>query len=251
MTKGMTDEAAAVSHERLPAELHGGALPLGPSSPRKAVLPFPDTNRKVRPKRTRRAHVRPLEEVNVEMSCRRHHRSLVLERIHRSWNRSPVPFSRERTRASPKKAFRPPGSSGRTWRRSRVVQKKRYVSILEALRKISRPCVVSAASVSRRESAPYCSMMSTGRSRFPGLAHFLPLFVPDERVDVHVPEGNVIHELQSHHDHARHPEEDDVESGDEKGCGIITSQFLRRSGQPKVEKGQSALLNHVSSTSSS
>ena len=45
-----------------------------------------------------------------------------------------------------------------------------------------------------------------------GLAHLLAFGVAHERVDVHVPERDLVHEVEPHHDHARHPEKDDVEA---------------------------------------
>ena len=47
-----------------------------------------------------------------------------------------------------------------------------------------------------------------------GLAHLLSVFVADQGVDVDVLEGHLVHELEPHHDHPGHPEEDDVEPRD-------------------------------------
>ena len=57
----------------------------------------------------------------------------------------------------------------------------------------------------------------------------------------------VIHEMQAHHHHARDPEEDDVEAGDQRGGRIIALEFFgfvrpaerrerpQRGGEPGVE----------------
>ena len=84
-----------------------------------------------------------------------------------------------------------------------------------------------------------------------GLAHLLALVVAHQGVDVDVPEGHVAHELQAHHHHARHPEEEDVEAGHEHRGRVKGLEQRGRSGHPRVEKGQSAELNQVSRTSSS
>ena len=48
-----------------------------------------------------------------------------------------------------------------------------------------------------------------------GLGHLVAVLIADEPGDVDVAERHVTHELQSHHHHARDPEEDDVEAGDQ------------------------------------
>ena len=85
-----------------------------------------------------------------------------------------------------------------------------------------------------------------------GLGHLLPLLVAHEGVDVDVVERDLLHEVEAHHHHARDPEEDDVEAGDEHAGGIEARE-LRASGRasPRVENGQSAEENQVSRTSSS
>ena len=63
-----------------------------------------------------------------------------------------------------------------------------------------------------------------------GLGHLLPGLVSHEPMDVDIRERHVTHELQSHHDHPRHPEEDDVESGDQDPGRIEALKFLRARG---------------------
>eukprot|EP00123_Amoebidium_parasiticum_P018833 comp24297_c0_seq1/m.45554 comp24297_c0_seq1/g.45554 ORF comp24297_c0_seq1/g.45554 comp24297_c0_seq1/m.45554 type:complete len:453 (+) comp24297_c0_seq1:672-2030(+) len=43
-----------------------------------------------------------------------------------------------------------------------------------------------------------------------GLAHLAPVRIADQRMQVHLREGQVAHEAQAHHDHSCHPEEQDV-----------------------------------------
>ena len=52
------------------------------------------------------------------------------------------------------------------------------------------------------------------------LRHLLPFAVADQGVDVDVAKRHVAGELQSHHDHARDPEEDDVPARHEHAGGI-------------------------------
>ncbi len=51
--------------------------------------------------------------------------------------------------------------------------------------------------------------------------------VANQAVDVHLVERHVAHELDAHHDHARDPEENDVESGDEHISGIEVLERVR------------------------
>ena len=53
-----------------------------------------------------------------------------------------------------------------------------------------------------------------------GLGHLLALFVPNHRVQVNLVERNLIHEMDSHHDHAGDPEENDVGAGHQVGRRI-------------------------------
>ncbi len=53
------------------------------------------------------------------------------------------------------------------------------------------------------------------------LRHLLALLVADQRVDVDVAEGHLLHHVQAHHHHARDPEEDDVEAGDQHVGRVI------------------------------
>ena len=58
-----------------------------------------------------------------------------------------------------------------------------------------------------------------------GLRHLLPLSVANEAVNVDLPEGDGAHELETHHDHARDPEEDDIEAGDENARRIVARKL--------------------------
>ena len=53
-------------------------------------------------------------------------------------------------------------------------------------------------------------------------------------MDVDVAERHIAHELESQHNHARDPEEDDVESGHEHARGII---FVQRRGRVRPAEG--------------
>ena len=59
-----------------------------------------------------------------------------------------------------------------------------------------------------------------------GLGHLLAELVAHERVQVDVAEGHLVHEVQAHHHHSRHPEEEDVETGDEHRGRVEGGQFL-------------------------
>ena len=59
-----------------------------------------------------------------------------------------------------------------------------------------------------------------------GLGHLLPLLVAHEGMDVDVVERDLLHEVEPHHHHARDPEEDDVEAGDEHAGGIEALELL-------------------------
>ena len=84
------------------------------------------------------------------------------------------------------------------------------------------------------------------------LRHLLALLVADQRVDVDVAERHLVHHVEAHHHHARDPEEDDVEAGDQHVGRVVARQAPGVwSGQPSVENGHSAEENQVSSTSSS
>ena len=64
-------------------------------------------------------------------------------------------------------------------------------------------------------------------------------------------EGHVVRELQTHHDHAGDPEEQDVKGGDHHSRRVKPEDSDDWFSQPSVVKGQRAELNQVSSTSSS
>ena len=82
---------------------------------------------------------------------------------------------------------------------------------------MSRPCAAMAASVKRSASAPYSSISARGSMTLPlDFDIFCALLVAHEGVDVDVVERHLLHEVRAHHHHARDPEEDDVEAGDER-----------------------------------
>ena len=113
---------------------------------------------------------------------------------------------------------------------------------------MSRPCAAIAASVKRSASAPYSSMRRSGSMTLPfDLRHLRALLVANERVDIDVAEGDLVHEIEAHHHHPGDPEEDDVEAGDEGARRIIARELRRllrpaerregpeRRGKPGVE----------------
>ena len=52
------------------------------------------------------------------------------------------------------------------------------------------------------------------------LAHLLSLRVAHQRMEINIAEWHLAHETQAHHHHARHPEEQDVETGHQTGSRI-------------------------------
>ena len=113
---------------------------------------------------------------------------------------------------------------------------------------MSRPCAAMAASVKRSASAPYSSISSSGSMTLPfDFDIFGAALVAHQRVDVDGRERHLLHEVQPHHHHARDPEEDDVEAGDEHVGRVIALQLRRlvgpaerrerpqRRGEPGVE----------------
>ena len=48
-----------------------------------------------------------------------------------------------------------------------------------------------------------------------GLGHLLAFRIADQAVHIHIPERDLAGDVLGHHHHARHPEEDDVEAGDQ------------------------------------
>ena len=59
------------------------------------------------------------------------------------------------------------------------------------------------------------------------LGHLPALLVADHRVQVDVGEGERVRELQAHHDHARDPEEEDVEARFQEGGRIERPELVR------------------------
>ena len=53
-----------------------------------------------------------------------------------------------------------------------------------------------------------------------GLGHLVAVGVAHQAVDVNLAEGHIAHELEAHHDHAGHPEEDDVKARDQHRGGV-------------------------------
>jgi hypothetical protein len=53
------------------------------------------------------------------------------------------------------------------------------------------------------------------------LGHLAAEVVEHRAVDAHVPEGNVLHDLQAHHHHARDPEVDDAPVGDQRVGRVV------------------------------
>ena len=62
------------------------------------------------------------------------------------------------------------------------------------------------------------------------LRHLRAAGVAHQRVDVDRGERHLVHEMQAHHHHARDPEEDDVEAGDEHAGRVIAFQLRRLVG---------------------
>jgi hypothetical protein len=88
------------------------------------------------------------------------------------------------------------------------------------------------------------------------LGHLGAFGVADQAVHIDVLEGDLAGDVLGHHDHARHPEEDDVEAGDQHRGGQVEVEgvvgLLRVFGvQSRVEKGHRAEEYQVSSTSGS
>jgi hypothetical protein len=54
-----------------------------------------------------------------------------------------------------------------------------------------------------------------------GFRHLLAFRVADQAMDIDIAERNPAGDVLGHHHHARHPEEDDVEAGDQHGRGQV------------------------------
>ena len=87
---------------------------------------------------------------------------------------------------------------------------------------MSLPGAAIAASVKRTASVPYFSMISIGSIDVAlGLRHLLAFGIAHQAVNVDRAERHVAvlvaaHEVAIQHDHARHPEEQNVEAGDQQ-----------------------------------
>ncbi len=82
-----------------------------------------------------------------------------------------------------------------------------------------------------------------------GLGHLLPALVEHAVVDEDVAERHFVHEVQAHHHHARDPEEDDVERGDEDRGRVVARElgrFLRPAqGRERPQRGGEPGVEHV------
>ena len=81
------------------------------------------------------------------------------------------------------------------------------------------------------------------------LGHLAALFVTHQRMNVGVAEGNLSHEVLPHHDHAGHPEEENVKGRHQDGSGIEGLQilgFVRPAhGGERPERGGKPCVKHV------
>ena len=53
-----------------------------------------------------------------------------------------------------------------------------------------------------------------------GFGHFMAILVAHQAMDVNLTKGDITHEFDAHHDHPRHPEENDVKASDQHAGGI-------------------------------
>ncbi len=66
-----------------------------------------------------------------------------------------------------------------------------------------------------------------------GFRHLLAALIENEPGDVHIAERHVAHELQTHHHHPGHPEEDDVEARYQHAGGIQLGELGGLIGPPE------------------
>src|SRR5262249_2180774 len=59
-----------------------------------------------------------------------------------------------------------------------------------------------------------------------GLGHLLPLGVANQTVDVDLAEGNIVHELEAHDNHAGDPEENNIEAGEQQSRRGVDSEVF-------------------------
>ena len=64
-----------------------------------------------------------------------------------------------------------------------------------------------------------------------GFGHLIAVGIAHQAVDIDLAERHLAHELDAQHDHAGHPEEDDVEAGDQH-AGRVEGRELRRLVRP-------------------
>ena len=81
------------------------------------------------------------------------------------------------------------------------------------------------------------------------LGHLAALFVTHQSMNVDVAEGHFAHEVLTHHDHAGHPEEKNVEGRHQDGSGIEGLQFpcffRPAHGGERPERGGKPCVKHV------
>ena len=141
-----------------------------------------------------------------------------------------------------------------------LLAKARLPSVRASQKAMSVPGEAMLASVKRTASVPKRGDDLDGVDDVAlGLRHLLAVGVAHQRVDVDLAEGNrvleraraavghrhVEHEVAAEHDHARDPEEEDVEAGDQKLRGIEGSEIrgdalIPVAGQPKTGERQQA-----------
>src|SRR5262249_760740 len=89
---------------------------------------------------------------------------------------------------------------------------------------ISRPMAAIAVKVKRKASVPYSCMTSRGSITFP---FHLVFFVAHQCVNVNITKRDIIHELEPHHNHPCHPEEQNIETGDQGGGRVEALEIVR------------------------
>ncbi len=131
-----------------------------------------------------------------------------------------------------------------------MLAKLRYPAMRSSDRRTSRPWAAKAARVNRKASVPNClDDLQRIDDVAPGLAHLLALGVPHQGMDVDIPEGNVPHELEPHHHHPGHPEEEDVKPGHQDGGRVEDFQVLGAvrpaQGGKRPQRGAEPGIQHV------
>ena len=70
-----------------------------------------------------------------------------------------------------------------------------------------------------------------------GFRHFLAVGIAHQAMHVDLAKRHVVHEFQTHHDHACDPEKDDVEAGDQHGGRVKGLERIALSGPPQRREG--------------